>query len=71
MFHSVKEKTGRAGESREGAKMPEGEPEVLGVPALKTNCDKVCVRNESVEIRPGMLDYLLRSPPTIYRERNY
>ena len=39
-------------------------------PALKTNCDKVSVCNESVEIGPGMLDYLLRLAPT-YRERNY
>ena len=39
-------------------------------PVLKTNCDKVSVCNESVEIGPGMLDYLLRSAPT-YRERNY
>ena len=40
----------------------------FGVPALKTNCDKVSVGNESVEIGLGMLDYLLRSAPT-YRER--
>ena len=37
-------------------------------PALKTNCDKVSVCNESVEIGLGMLDYLQRSTPT-YRER--
>ena len=42
----------------------------FGAPALKTNCDKVSVGNESVKIGPGMLDYLLRSTPT-YRERNY
>ena len=40
----------------------------FGVPALKTNCDKFLVCNESVEIGPGMLDYLLRLAPT-YIER--
>ena len=34
-------------------------------PAFKTNCDKVSVCNESVEIGPGMLDYLLRLAPLI------
>ena len=42
----------------------------LWAPALKTNCDKVSVCNESVEIGPGMLDYLLHLAPT-YKERNY
>ena len=37
-------------------------------PALKTNCDKDSVCNESIEIGPGMLDYLLHLAPT-YRER--
>ena len=67
VFHSEKEKTGRAGVSRVGAKMPEREPEVFGT-SFKTNCDKVSVCNESVEIGPGMLDYLMCSAPT-YRER--
>ena len=39
-------------------------------PALKTNCDKVSVCNESVEIGLGMLDYLQCLAPT-YSERNY
>ena len=66
MFHFVKEKMESA-ECPEDAKRRTGS---FRVPALKTNCDKVSVRNESVEIGSGMLDYLLCSAPT-YRERNY
>ena len=61
--HSGKEKTGRAGVSRVGPR----ENRKLGA-GLKTNCNKVWLCHKSVEIGPGMLDYLLRSAPT-YRER--
>ena len=59
------------GEDGEKRSVPSGSEDArrrtgsFGAPALKTNCDKVSVCNESVEIGPGMLDYLLRSAPFI------
>ena len=62
---------GEDGESRSVPSRSEDAQRRTGsfwMPALKTNCDKVSVCNESVKIGPGMLDYLLRSAPT-YRKR--
>ena len=59
------------GEDGESRSVPSGGEDArrrtgsFGAPALRTNCEKVSVRNESVEIGPGMLDYLLRSAPLI------
>ena len=73
LFQYVSLCEGEDGESRSVPSRSEDARRRTGsswAPALKTNCDKVSVCNESVEIGPGMLDYLLRSAPS-YRERNY